>query len=487
MRVSPGWPSLREDQSALFTGRPPFRKIGVLIDGALFTGLESISWSRDRLLFDLLQHPFVECYRYAEDGPPLGLQARTDFDGKEYFPGWAVVSEGSLPTPRFPRGVRGVRYIRDNSLISAGIYKNAPEHAARDVSTGASVEYPAEIASARREADALAALVGEAIGADLFVTDRRFLHESTWKVAETGICSPGEALIILGLYLRAQGQFVVSQSRSTTLTVSRGSYYSSAARELLTLSERMLVACGQHTQESDDDGPTLLMWLAIDRLGRALLCRDEVHLSLCRSQRADAADEALRAFDGFALWLVGAFDAIGRLVHTALGLTGSVRDVSWRRGSWTKKVREAAPDLGAIVERGSPGERTLTILGTLRNSVHGEATVSVLVSGGSATRAWVQVSREDSRVLQSAFASLGGEAAWGVRFSADERLYIDPTTLVEKLLRSALSLLNNILEMTPIERLCSAGIHDLDRVRIDPDQEPHTEKNRQSIVWQLGF
>jgi hypothetical protein len=461
----------------------------VLVDWDLVESIGKAPWSREKLLSGLLWHPFVECYRYADEGPPSQAEARAAPDGKEYFPGWAVLSSPSAPTPRFPGGTRSVRYIQNDHLVSAGVFTGNLEEVRKDQSTVAYRELGEVPAAARQEADALAALAGEALGADIFVTDRPYLHEPTWRIAGSlAVCSPRVALALLGLYLRAQREFVVSQERNVKEVVSRGQYYLGAARELLPSSSRWLAACRQFSGDERED-TLMLCWTLLDRVARALQCRDEVYLAAYGRQGRDAADEALGAFDGFALWLMGALDVSARVVHGVLGLPGPVRNAGWQKAGWTKNLGKNVPDLASLVDQGSSGETAMTILRILRNSVHGEALGAVETIGNDSARsgALIRLPKEESATLQRAIADLGGAAKWGIQFSSQGRTYVDPVPLLDHLLLHAVGLLDGILEKTATALVSSAHAQEPDVSEYVSEQGPYGKTMRQSALWQLGY
>src|SRR4029077_14561954 len=112
------------------------------------------------------------------------------------------------------------------------------------------------VAAVQRRADALAAMVAEAIGADVFITQRRDLHAMSWKVADgVTFLDAGHALGTIGLYLRAQQQFVTSRDPDgrATHTMNRGLFFWVGTRELLPSAWRWFTACVQHSAGAHSD------------------------------------------------------------------------------------------------------------------------------------------------------------------------------------------------------------------------------------------
>jgi hypothetical protein len=64
--------------------------------------------------------------------------------------------------------------------------------------------------AARRAADAIAAGVAETVKADIYVTNRDYLHQVSWPLGRgVTFCRPIDALALVGLYLRSQGEFLI--------------------------------------------------------------------------------------------------------------------------------------------------------------------------------------------------------------------------------------------------------------------------------------
>jgi hypothetical protein len=380
--------------------------------------------------------------------------------------------------------------MRNNNFVSASISSEGLDSATHSQSTSEYREESEIFAPAVREADTVAALAGEALEADLYVTDRPFLHQVSRDFADgVAICSARSALAVLGLYLRAQGEYAVSISENFKYVVSRGQYYLVGAREILPSSWRWLAACRQYRNGGGDDTPLILSWSLLDRVGRALQCRDEVHIAVARQPNKSAADEAVRSLDSLALWLMGALDASARVVHQLLGMSGEACGAGWQKRSWVAKLKKYAPDLAALVDTDSPGGTAVTILSSLRNSVHAEGAASVQARGRSPTLAGmlVRLPREDSEHLRQAFAELGGEAKWGVEFVADGRIYVDPALLLENVISPVLHLVDEIMQTTTSGQTCPVSIQDSDLAYPVNEEDPYAARNRQSVLWQLGY
>ena len=484
------WPPSEVKRKALFLPRSPLRKIVILADWDVLGPLEQAEWCPGRLLADLLYHPYVERYRYADGGPPANIECKRGADGAEYVPGWAVLSDPFSPTSQHPWGIREIRYAQHETLHCAGIFNNRHEVAASDQATATYRDRPEMEAAAQRKADALASMVAERINADLFITDRQYVHEVSWDIAPgVTICRRDDALSLIGLYLRCQEEFVVRQYPKGTIRFNRGMYFLIATYELLPSVWRWLAGCAQHSRGCGDETLQLLGGSFLERVSRALQDRDGVHAALNKPQNNDTGDEALAALDATLLWLMGAVDVTARVVHSVLTISSKPRNAGWQKSGWRETVASSAPKLAALTGPGTDGEAVLNVLRLLRNSVHGEAlqAIGLATKGAKRDRTLVGLPASDRDTLRKAFASTGGEAAWGVHLPIVDQLRVDPGVLLENLFPRVLGLLNEIMDETPVERLPQVTIRDADKGPPLADGSPYTEHNRQSIRWQLGL
>jgi hypothetical protein len=491
---SGSWPSVDERQAKpLFLGRQPFRKVVVLVDSAVLEPRGESAWSKEWLLAGLLTVETVECLRYADDGPPAGAKRHSDDIFGDWVIGWAVLG------PEEQGGLMGHRSVQwstdDKSVSDSAIIGDAPHAAAADDRTGAYSELDADVASARRRKDALAAKVAETVEADIFITERPYLYEATWAIADgVTYCDLDDALRVIGLYLRSQGSFITSRDPAGrgTHTMNRGLYYWVGTRELLPSAWRWFSACFQHSRSGGDERLVFLGQSVLQRVQRALQVRDELHIALNKPQNNDTADEALSSLDIVLLLLMGAVDATARVVHSVLEISSSAYGAGWQKSRWLADVSAKVPSIGGLFAASTSETHTLTILRLLRNSIHGEALPSLAVGqSGRRDRTLVGLPASEQTELLAAFTALGGEAAWGVEQHIPGRMHADPGILLEQLLPRVLRMLNEIMDATPVERLSGVSLQPSDiEVPVAPAgsySDPFNEINRQSIRWQLGL
>ena len=494
----PEWPASSDDPTAghLFSRRRPFRKIVVLVDAELWIDDASLrprsAYSIDArtLLTALINHPLVHALRYADDGPPSTVKPLAGSHGAQVYEGWAVL-QGEEPDG----GVWSVIHPTEGGYSLSGVIGNAPDVAADDTKTDAYRDLAPSAAQERRRRDALAAQVAsQALHADIYVTERPYLHAANWSVARgVTICRPKEAIALVSLYLRAQGEFPVGPE----LTFNRGLFFWVGTRELLPEAWRWFSACVQSATESGDDTMMLLGGSLLQRVDRALEVRDATHVALNHPQNHDLQEDALASLDVVLVLLMGAVDVAARVAHKALELPPEEeRRAAWqdrKKGGWLTRLRVLAPTLAAVVDAETANVHALTILRLLRNSVHGAALQGMAVfKSGSPVESMIGLPARDETAILAAMRAVGGEASWGVHSSLRGRTYVDPGVLVDRLFEAIVDLLNELMAKTPVERLPAVTTSVIETDAPTPsgqsgELDPFAPWIRESIRLQLGF
>lgn len=458
-----------------------------MLDADVLAALDLSTWSKEWLLAGLLTLDVVDCIRYADGGPPDDVPRKDDDLMGQSVPGWAILGPEERST-----GVRSVRTADGNQVSDHAVMGNAAEVAADDRRTDAYLDRDPAAAADQRRADALAAMVANSIGADIFITDRPYLHRMSWNVADgVTYLDVDRALAVLGLYLRSQQTYVTSRNpqRGGSHTMNRGLFFWVGTRELLPSAWRWFAACVQHSTGSGSDSLIYLGQSVLQRVQRALQVRDDVHVGLNKPQNNDSADEALSSLDVVLLLLMGAVDATARVAHAVLGLTSRQYRAGWQYPDWLAEVATVTPPLSALVQAGTDEQHVLTILRLLRNAIHGEVLQPLGVGRGrQRDRTLVSLPAAQQAELLASFAALGGTADWGVEQLLPGRIHADPGVLLEQLLPRVLLLLNKIMDATPVEQLSHVSLQASDcQPPTGPTPGPFVELNRQSIRWQLGL
>lgn len=463
-----------------------------MLDAHLIQKAESSKpLTEDQLLYGLLdESDLIELYRYSDKGPPpevSPIEWTNEYSSDDVYLGWAVARELHDPHHRW-----SVVWSQEpqRRTISA-VMGNAPQIAAGDHRSGVYHEFSPGEAAKRRQADELAAQVAyQALRADVFVTDRSYLQTDRAQNlhSDLTVSTPSGAISLLGLYLRAQGDFHVFSD----LTFNRGLFFWVGTRELLPQAWRWFSAVVSHDAGGDDDHSlTYLAQSALQRVARALEARDAIHIALNQPQNNDTRDDALSNLDVVLLLLMGAVDATARVAHRALEIELPEHRAGWQREEWLTRVEERAPALAAIVSDGTEGALALTILRRLRNQIHGAALQGIGFQNSRREESLVALPPHAAEEVLEATEALGGHENWGLRSDLPDTIHVDPGLFVEHLFPVVLQLLNDVMEYTPVEHFAEPdnGLTAAPptSVRERPGLDPFDPKIRSSIRWLLGM
>lgn len=472
----------RDGPKAVFDPVRPLRPLIVVVSEEV---LAEEGDERTGLLLGLLQDETVTLLRYADAGPPDEVERRVVENIGVVADGWIIVE-----APADHDGGAAVYSDGTSATRTAMGSSEIVRFAAADGWDTYAGTGPGD-PRVRAGRDALCVAAADAVGADLLITRRSLALDPPFKLTRgpLAVLTPEDAMPVVGLYLRRQGEFIVWRSvdGQGTYQFNRGLFYLVAARDQLPSAWRWMSRCA-----SARGGDQSLSWLTtslIDRVARSLQARDHLHSALLQPQDNDVADDALMYLDLILVSLMGAFDAAARVLHRVLGLPEEDEfQAAWQRSAWRRRWAPDAPRLAEFMGSGGEAEAALTVLRLLRNSVHGEALSPLAIVARMKRRedTLVGLPRQEREQLEAALDSLGGLDGWGVRALVPDRLHADARVLVERLLPATLKVLDQILHLTPVERLSIP-----DDVLIPdgppPDATEYGEKAREAIRRQLGF
>jgi hypothetical protein len=486
---APRWPEQQSQPPELFAGRPAFRQMRVLLDVDSI-GEPPSDQGHVGLLLGLLSHEYINLLRYSDSGPPADAPRRQLQWGGSAPIGWAELGLRDAATD-----TRSVTYSDGDSVTHAGIMGNAHVVAASDTASSAYSGLVEIEQRSRRVSDVLAAQVADATGADILISSRPYLYQMTWRATpDVTILTPEEALSVIGLYLRAQGQFPVWRNRDGlgSITFNRGLFYWVGTRALLPEGWRWFSACAQHSHVPGNNDELLYLGQSVlERVERALRERDSLNISLNRRQSNDTADDTLAALDALTLWLMGAMDATARVAHKICVGDGEERLAGWQHDKWRKKIEKHSPKLSQLVVPGTDGWHIVNVLRLLRNTVHSSALSPLGVSSlGRREGTLVRLPREDTASLKHSVNALGGKLLWGVQSVLPSDIHADPGLLAEQIVVRVIALLNQLMQATPVEQLPGVSLKPEDLLPpADSSGAPGAfdEFNRRSVLWQLGL
>jgi hypothetical protein len=441
-------------------------------------------------LLELLADESIEAHLYSDTGPPhdaVGASVeRTNIDAVR---GWVDVIGGGTDRLRIVNWVKsGVATLRlastDDSAFDRVIRTTPPASYAE----GGNAEES-------RHQDARAMLSAKMVRADLFITERRLpldLGLDPWTSATA--MAPGDALPVVGLYLRQQGRRLLqnlpalgsTETRVAVSTIDANQFSWRAAQLLLRDSSHWRAVAAAHSQSTKDSTLELLTIAPPHRLSQILSVRDRLLTAMSVVQDMDTATEILDQLDMILIWLMAAFDALARNANVTLGINDDQFLVGWQKTGWLAKVLGINPAAGQLFADDSDGKALLKLLTRFRNNIHGQAlsaTGVVPVVGEHALQTFMALPAGDRDDIVASVEQLGGLERWGLAQPfADYELHVEPGRFVEQLLVQAIHLMNRITTVIQIEAL-----HGADR---DADHAGHRRAlslSDQRILWQLGL
>jgi hypothetical protein len=357
-------------------------------------------------------------------------------------------------------------------------------YARDDIGSGAYRDFPPGAAAGQRERDALAADAATAVEADLFITERPYLFGTKRKpVRAVTLCQTPEALAMIGLYLRSQGEFILWHPADGTpgLTANEWLYYQIGAVALLPELWRWPAGQAAVPALGASDALSGLNSALLLRMVRALRTRDSFHRACNLPQQRDAVRTVLVELDTILVMLMGAVDASARFIHVLLALQGQQREAGWQKPGWRSQLTGQSQPLADLFASGTPLADVLTILSRLRNTVHGQAIQATLRQKGPVRDAPITLPPENENQILASMDNLGGQAAWGTQPAVSGAVTVDPSQFVERLFPAVLGLLNAVMAATPAANVRGQ------RPQPGSAHPWYNERNRLSVSWQLGF
>lgn len=412
----------------------PLRRLVVMVDAPLLSEPQ-LDRTLQEALRVLLSHPFVQYYLYGHGGLPP-VPAGDELGGASRR--WVVLDERTV---RYWDGQWRVEGLRD------------------DVGQGV---------GAGKESDRQAIQVAATVGVDFYITERdHLLSAKGWlreyphlPALEPPCYSVREALALVGLYLRAQGEYVLDDAADSETFghTAKKRFFWRAARMLLPAYWRWLnaIECAPYEERQD----WKVVYSLAQRIEFALDQRDAVHWALNQPDDAYAANEIFGKLDYCLLLLMGTFDAAALVAHQLLSrrigahAAGPMESAGWQRRTWLKTFAQVYPEPAALMAKGSPGYELLTIVRLVRNTIHSEATAITarVFTDNYGYYPLLRLSAPRQDQLLRAIDTVGDRPSWGVENSHDGAA-IDPGVFLERLFPSLIRLLGELMDRIPVTEI----------------------------------
>ncbi len=396
--------------------------------------------------------------------------------------GWVEVAVAEQGAPY----THDVLYRRDEAVIASAISGDVARGELA-VSEPTYAHLDPDVAAMRRNADAVCLGAADAVGAHLLVTDRPFLLGGHWFSSLPPMpCTAAEGVALVSQFLRLRGTYPAAATRThgVTLRFNRGLFFWVGTRALLPEGWRWFSHCVEAEGGERLGDLVTTAQSVFQRVQRTLIARDTLRWQLTLAPNNDVADDALSEVDRILVYLVGAFDALARVSHRVLALAGSEYGASWQKEAWRRRVRTSAPDLAAVMAPETEASDLFEVMRLMRNSVHGAGLQALGLSRGIGRREGTGVSLpvgETDRLLEI-LESRGWSDTWGLTQFYEGRFYVAPDAFIEHLLRASLPVLNDLMRLTPVERLLDSPTTG---TGLPPTDGPFA--HGASVLMQLGF
>lgn len=477
LRNAPSWPQNPEKSDCLFMQRAPYRKLILMIDDRLVyrsRPAQTIKLSPKLILSGLLTHPYIDCYRYRTNGPPKTIQCeKIGFDNKKVYEGWVT----AFPNEK-DFTMTEVRSAKDGKYHLSYCENNFSYHLNKQVFNKELLPFDIAI---------------DALRADIYVTDRQDLLQGRPYIDKNGttICSVNEALSLIGLYLRSQGEFVLCAWSDFTHSFNKGLFYWVGMRELLPKAWKWFSACVKYSHLSGDEYLLQTGGSVLSRMSRVLQYRDFIYITLNLPTNNDSNDDALSYLDSILFLLMGSLDAMARVLNYVLNTGIEDENVGWQKTKWIQFVKKDCPKIAVMFEEGTRYYNILTILRLLRNSVHGAALQGITVLKDNKKEMYIGLFLKEQQRILKAVDELGYREILGIEEIYKGRVIIDPIRFTDTIIKEVFPLLNKIMEKTPLKNLKGLDISMLESTPPTPQKNGRnfefSEYARKSIRWQLGF
>jgi len=434
-------------------------------------------------LLGLLHHESILAWRYSDHGPPADAKL-ADNEWINGVEGWIKVGEDGTFT-----------YATDESVAQSAIHLDAVNRIVSEDREDRSYEHlDAEAAAQQRRSDMKLIQIGKAADIDVIITDRAYLHGDPFhwvSQGQTELLTAHEALPVVGLYLRLQHQYIVAATPEGRFkyNFNKGLMSRVASRALLPEGWRWMSACVQRSTHLGEDTLTHYAGTAHHRLERALNARDELFLALNQPQNNDTAADAMMALDTLLLSLSAALDVTARVMNYVLDTGVEPHLVGWGRKSWRKRVAKLSVAVGHLIDDQTFAD-LVTIVGSLRNTIHGAALDPLALSEGisrNRTDTLVGLPSEQLDELLEAMDRLGGHEQWGVRKMIPGRAHADVDVLCERLMATVPATINRIMRITPVESLAGVTLPIGETGPDEDAQSPFASRYRVNILLQYGL
>lgn len=337
---------------------------------------------------------------------------------------------------------------------------------------------------AQSRRDSLMIAAAESIGADILITHRESVLAGDERVGRSiTAASPSNAIALIGLYLRARGDFLRGRGSTVKLTASKTAFYEAAVLHFAPKFVNVLHHLGAAEAAGLRQGVFGNGASALRRARRSFERRDRLWVLSNQAHEAGVAEDALAEFEVLLTSLVGVLDPLAKVAEEVLELGTGRRDwVGWQKSKWRAAVKKADLVLGAVFAGESEAGRVLIVLTELRNLIHAEGLdVASHGDGRHSQRTWFTIPSETVATIRQATGGFEFGAAWDFTVTPSGYWLAEPGPLADRLVvgvMEAIDVITRRLE-TVLQQVVAAP----------PVRQPvhNVELVDKHVGWLLGF
>jgi len=330
--------------------------------------------------------------------------------------------------------------------------------------------------------DFVVAAAHQKLRSDILVTLAPSLmnHRDSTILRKANPRTPIEALKIVGLLLRARGNFTYTASQLGRGGLDRGLFYWVLARHRLPRMWRYFSGC----VESSKAGHRGILELAqsiLVRSMRALEARDAVGSQFYLPQDTNARDATMYHFDYLTLLLSGIFDVQARVAARAYRIRKPPEHwSSFRNDAFLSSLKAAGAGELLEIATAESFRDVMTLLCRLRKTIHGEAlSIASHAATDRTPRSFVRIDPQDGLELREAAARRGSAERWGFRQKGE--VEFEPYTYSVALVDECLKKIDAIAGATDVALLVPEGAASVNLIDAPPNDREFHEDVRERL------
>lgn len=315
----------------------------------------------------------------------------------------------------------------------------------------------------------------------ILVTGSKFIlnNRRTELVHKSNPRSPVEAVKIVSLLLRTQGNYVVFMHPNRVISVSRELFYWILTRRRLPQMWRYVDACFQAGRIRRDDTAEVANSILV-RTMRTFEALDAIGMQFYQPQSSDAQDYMSYHFEYLLLLLGGIFDGMARIAHRAYNLKCQENHSGFYKENAFRKELSKHPNANSLYKAisGQKFSDLMKLIYELRNTIHGAGLVQAHINFGDIFSThddltYLEVPVTYQNVIWNSANQTWRAGEWGLTKEYFDTMFLEPYTYSKKLIEESLKKLNEIALTTNVMGLFP-NKENVPTFRDEPPSNPNT-------------